>query len=43
MTSPGIMTGLILAMSRAAGEIAPLMFVKPKSKQTEDYITGRFG
>jgi len=25
MTSPGIMTGLILAMARAAGEVAPLM------------------
>jgi phosphate transport system permease protein len=25
MASPGIMTGLILAMSRAAGEVAPLM------------------
>ena len=25
MASPGIMTGLILAMARAAGEVAPLM------------------
>jgi phosphate transport system permease protein len=27
MASPGIMTGLILAMARAAGEVAPLMIV----------------
>ena len=27
MASPGIMTGLILAMARAAGEVAPLMLV----------------
>jgi phosphate transport system permease protein len=27
MTSPAIMTGLILAVARAAGEVAPLMLV----------------
>lgn len=27
MASPGIMTGLVLAMARAAGEVAPLMIV----------------
>ena len=27
MASPGIMTGLILAVARAAGEVAPLMLV----------------
>jgi phosphate transport system permease protein len=27
MASPGIMTGMILAVARAAGEVAPLMLV----------------
>jgi phosphate transport system permease protein len=27
MATPGIMTGLILSMARAAGEVAPLMIV----------------
>jgi len=27
MATPGIMTGMILAMARAAGEVAPLMLV----------------
>jgi ABC-type phosphate transport system permease subunit len=27
MASPAIMTGLILAVARAAGEVAPLMLV----------------
>ena len=32
MASPGIMTGFILAMARAAGEVAPLMITGGREK-----------
>jgi phosphate transport system permease protein len=35
MTTPAIMTGLILAVARAAGEVAPLMLVGVVKKVTE--------
>jgi phosphate transport system permease protein len=34
MASPGIMTGFILSMSRAAGEVAPLMITGPPCRST---------
>jgi ABC-type phosphate transport system permease subunit len=39
---PGIMTGMILAMARGAGEVAPLMIVGAVKTVDELPITGRF-
>jgi ABC-type phosphate transport system permease subunit/ABC-type phosphate transport system auxiliary subunit len=39
---PGIMTGMILAMARGAGEVAPLMIVGAVKKVDELPISGRF-
>jgi phosphate transport system permease protein len=39
---PGIMTGLILAMARGAGEVAPLMLVGVKKVATDLPIDGTF-
>jgi len=39
---PGIMTGLILAMARGAGEVAPLMLVGVKKLALDLPIDGRF-
>ena len=39
---PGIMTGLILAMARGAGEVAPLMLVGVKKLALELPVDGRF-
>ena len=39
---PGIMTGLILAMARGAGEVAPLMLVGVKKLATDLPIDGTF-
>ena len=39
---PGIMTGLILAMARGAGEVAPLMLVGVKKLAVDLPIDGRF-
>jgi phosphate transport system permease protein len=39
---PGIMTGLILAMARGAGEVAPLMLVGVKKVALDLPIDGRF-
>lgn len=42
MASPGIMTGLILAMARAAGEVAPLMITGVVKLAPALPIDGRF-
>ncbi len=42
MASPGIMTGLILAMSRAAGEVAPLMITGVVKLAPQLPVDGRF-
>lgn len=42
MASPGIMTGLILAIARAAGEVAPLMLVGVVKSAPELVIDGNF-
>ena len=42
MASPGLMTGLILAMARAAGEVAPLMLVGVVKLTTDPPIDGEF-
>ena len=42
MSSPGIMTGFILAMSRAAGEVAPLMITGVVKLAPEMPLDGQF-
>ncbi|MCA8978088.1 MAG: ABC transporter permease subunit, partial [Planctomycetes bacterium] len=39
---PGIMTGMILAMARGAGEVAPLMLVGVSKKASELVVDGAF-
>lgn len=42
MASPGIMTGLVLAMARAAGEVAPLMIVGVVKLAPDLILDGNF-
>ena len=42
MAAPGIMTGLILAMARAAGEVAPLMITGVVKLAPELPVDGHF-